>query len=199
MDMFWPRGYPDADGWVDLCRFTKHKQLYEKAMPGYVGRYTVPVLWDKKRETIVSNESSEIIRMLYTEFDDLLPKQLQEANKPGGGLLPAALKPQIEEQNLWVYDTINNGVYKTGFASTQEAYDENVKMVFANLDRMEKIMGDGPGPVSYAHLKVRVRITDYDCGIISSSSENISQKQIFVFTQPSFGSTWATTLCSDAI
>lgn len=133
-----------------MCgRFTKHKQLYLKADTNYTGRYTVPVIWDKKTKTIVSNESSEIIRMLYTEFDDFIPESLRETNKPDGGLLPESLRAEIDEMNAWVYPMINNGVYRTGFASSQEAYDEAVKGVFEGLDRMEAILGKGEGPVRH--------------------------------------------------
>ena len=100
------------------------------------------MLWDKKKETIVSNESSEIIRMFYTEFDHLLPESKREANQPGGGFLPPHLKQDIDAMNDWVYHTVNNGVYKTGFADTQDAYEENVFPLFASLDRLEAHLGD---------------------------------------------------------
>lgn len=114
------------------------RQFYEKADPHYTGRYTVPILWDKKRETIVNNESSEIIRMFYSEFDDLLPEKMREQNRPGGGFYPAHLRNEIDDMNEWVYHTVNNGVYKTGFATTQDAYEANVFPLFKSLDRLEE-------------------------------------------------------------
>jgi putative glutathione S-transferase len=120
-----------------LYGFGGLKQLYLKADPKYEGRYTVPVLWDKKTETIVNNESSEIIRMLYDQFDDFLEPDHREANKPGGGFYPSHLRAEIDAMNEWVYTTVNNGVYKTGFAATQEAYDENLYPLFKSLDRLE--------------------------------------------------------------
>lgn len=121
------------------------RELYERVEPGFAGRVTVPVLWDKKTETIVNNESSEIIRMLYSEFDALLPEAHREAHRPGGGLYPEDRRAEIDEINDWVYSTVNNGVYKTGFANTQETYEENLATVFASLDRLEAILAGHGG------------------------------------------------------
>jgi putative glutathione S-transferase len=124
------------------------RDLYFKANPEYDGRYTVPVLWDKKKETIVNNESSEVIRMLYTEFDDLIPEHLREVNKAQSLYPEGHLRKEIDDMNEWVYNLINNGVYKTGFAGTQEAYDANVYPLFQALDRIEEHLGrpEYPGP-----------------------------------------------------
>lgn len=158
-----------------LYGFGKLKDLYLKADPEYAGRYTVPTLWDKKQETIVSNESSEVIRMFYSEFDSLLPEERRES-AGGREVFPEKLRGEIEEMNEWVYPTINNGVYKvgpascltvlstpefaamltmtqTGFASSQEAYNESCTTLFENLDKMEKIIAASPGPFIFGeHL-----------------------------------------------
>jgi len=89
----------------------------KKAVPGYYGKYTVPVLFDKKLQTIVNNESSEIIRMLNSEFNTF-------AEHPELDLYPENLRKEIDEVNSWIYTTINNGVYKCGFATAQSAYDQ---------------------------------------------------------------------------
>jgi putative glutathione S-transferase len=109
-------------------------QLYLKADARYSGRVTVPVLWDKQRQTIVSNESADIIRMLNGAFDGL-------GAKPGD-YYPPALRQDIDELNTWVYDQINNGVYKAGFATGQDAYDEAVTTLFEGLERLERRLSD---------------------------------------------------------
>jgi len=112
------------------------RDLYEKAMddPDYTGVYSVPVLWDKKQGTIVNNESSEILRIFNSAFNDL-------AKNPGLDLCPPALSEQIEAVNKWVYPDINNGVYKCGFARSQSAYEAAFSTLFGALDRVEDILG----------------------------------------------------------
>lgn len=112
--------------------FTHLREIYFSNDPDYTGRFTVPVLFDKKTKRIVSNESAEIIRMLYHEFDDLLPAQYQKVD-----LYPEPHRAAIEASNEWIYNDVNNGVYKSGFATTQEAYEKAVTTLFASLDKVE--------------------------------------------------------------
>jgi glutathionyl-hydroquinone reductase len=104
-------------------------QVYQAADPHYTGRVTVPVLWDKQRATIVNNESAEILRMFNAAFDGC-------GARPGD-YYPAPLRPEIDAVNARVYDTLNNGVYKAGFATTQTAYEEAFGPLFATLDWLE--------------------------------------------------------------
>ncbi|OQQ05289.1 glutathione-dependent reductase [Vibrio campbellii] len=120
----WQMGLPEP-----LFGHTRMHQIYTQAKPDYTGRVTVPVLWDKKTNTIVSNESSEIIRMFNSEFneltgnhDDYYPEQLQSV---------------IDEWNDYIYPNVNNGVYRCGFATTQEAYEEAFDSLFAALDKID--------------------------------------------------------------
>ncbi len=105
-------------------------QIYTQADPDYTGRVTVPVLWDKHKQTIVSNESTDIIRMLNSAFDDVGAVKVD--------FYPQALRQQIDELNDFVYANINNGVYRAGFATTQEAYDEAVIALFDALEVIEQ-------------------------------------------------------------
>lgn len=109
------------------------QQIYRAASPDYAGVITVPVLFDKKLGTIVNNESSEIIRMLNTEFDTF-------ALHPDIDLYPEVLRSQIDAVNAWIYPSINNGVYRSGFAQTQQAHEEAVNELFDALDRVEEIL-----------------------------------------------------------
>lgn len=123
------------------------REFYEHIRPGSLknGIASVPTLFDKKTQTIINNESSEIIRMFESGFDSLLPPAQQEANKGDRGLLPDSLKDDIDAMNAWVYESINNGTYRVGFASTQEAYEANVPKFYQGLDRLEKhLSSQGP-------------------------------------------------------
>lgn len=93
--------------------YTHLRDIYFENNKDYEGRFTVPTLYDKKQKRIVNNESSEIIRMMYHVFDDLLPEKFKNID-----LLPSDLEKQIEETNEWTYNDINNGVYKSGFATS---------------------------------------------------------------------------------
>ncbi|SLN21776.1 Glutathionyl-hydroquinone reductase YqjG [Falsiruegeria litorea R37] len=159
----------------DLYGLTHAHQIYTKADPTYSGRVTVPILWDKDRETIVSNESSEIIRMFNSAFDGLTGNS--------DDYWPAPMRDAIEEVNARIYDTLNNGVYKSGFATSQAAYDAAVHPLFDTLDWLEErlsinryLMGDTLteadwrlfttlirfDPVYHLHFKCnRNRIVDY--------------------------------------
>ncbi|GHF15049.1 glutathione-dependent reductase [Kordiimonas sediminis] len=114
----------------DLYGLQYLHQIYTKADPNYSGRVTVPVLWDKKRQTIVSNESSEIIRMLNSAFGSL--------GATGPDLSPESRMQEIDTLNARIYDNVNNGVYKAGFATSQTAYEEAISPLFETLDWLEK-------------------------------------------------------------
>ena len=133
---------PKGEGWAysrgfdDLAPkggvFHVH-QVYAAARPGFTGRATVPVLWDRQNRTIVNNESSEIIRMLNSEFD--------EFGDAAVDLYPALLRAAIDEANAFVYEAVNDRVYRCGFAKTQQAYEASFGMLFAALDRLEDRLG----------------------------------------------------------
>ena len=167
------RGLDDMQPLADGV-FRLH-QVYTAAVPGYTGKVTVPTLWDRQRRTIVNNESSEIIRMLNSAFAAV-----------GGNahdFYPADKRGEIDEINAFVYDHINNGVYRSGFAKSQTAYDAAVAKVFHGLDTLEKrlskqryLVGDRITEadwrafatllrfdiVYYAHFKCNIRrVQDY--------------------------------------
>jgi len=151
------------------------RELYVAADPHYTGRVTVPVLWDLQTGTVVSNESAEIIRMLNAAFDGV--------GAAPGDYYPEPLRAEIDRINARVYDTVNNGVYKAGFATSQEAYEEAVRPLFDSLDWLEDrlsqqrwLAGDRMteadirlfttlvrfDPVYFGHFKCNIRrIADY--------------------------------------
>jgi putative glutathione S-transferase len=194
----------DDDGWTfdtatgssgdTLLGKTFMYEVYLAATPNFTGRVTVPVLWDKQRKTIVNNESSEIIRMFNSAFDEFTNVRTD--------YYPPAYRKQIDELNELIYTTFNNGVYRSGFATTQEAYEEAVRGVFSTLDDLEIRLGKqrylcGPmlteadirmfptlvrfDAVYYSHFKCNLRrIEDYP---------NLSNYLRDLFQTPGIGET----------
>ncbi|EGQ9825396.1 glutathione S-transferase family protein [Vibrio parahaemolyticus] len=120
----WQMGLPEP-----LFGHTRMHQIYTQAKPNYTGRVTVPVLWDKKTNTIVSNESSEIIRMFNSAFNDLTGNH--------DDYYPEPLRGVINEWNDYIYPNVNNGVYRCGFSTSQEAYEEAFESLFSALDKID--------------------------------------------------------------
>lgn len=166
--------YPGATA-DDINQFEFLHQIYTKAVPNYSGIVTVPVLWDKQQNTIVNNESSEIIRMFNSAFNELTDVTAD--------YYPESLRQQIDEANNLIYEKINNGVYRCGFAQTQQAYETAFAELFATLDMLEQLLDKQRflignllteadwrlfttllrfDPVYYSHFKCNLRrITDY--------------------------------------
>ena len=129
------------DGWTfseefkDPLHGAGHlREVYTRADPGYTGRVTTPILWDKERETIVNNESREVIRILDTEFEEYAATEAD--------FFPEGLREEIDDTISAIYNPINNGVYRSGFASTQSAYDEAVTELFDALDYWESVLSE---------------------------------------------------------
>jgi putative glutathione S-transferase len=132
-------------------------QVYTAAKSDYTGRVTVPVLWDKATKTIVSNESADIIRMLNSAFDGI-------GAKPGD-YYPQDLRPEIDALNARIYDHVNNGVYKAGFATSQPAYEEAVRPLFDTLDFLDERLASRRylcGPLTEADLRLFTTLVRFD-------------------------------------
>jgi putative glutathione S-transferase len=149
-------GYPGADEDPLFASEYLH-QLYTRADDTYTGRATVPVLWDTHQNVMVNNESADILRMFDTAFEHLVPSDYR--------LYPEDLAPQIDALNTATYEPFNNGVYKAGFASSQQAYDEAVATVFDTLDMLEQrltanyLLGD---QLTEADIRVFVTLIRFD-------------------------------------
>jgi putative glutathione S-transferase len=135
--------YRDERGWAfpgggfvdDLHGWSFLQRAYEETDPGFDGRVTVPVLWDKQEGRIVSNESQDIVRMLNSEFNAV-------AGNPDLDLYPPELRRDIDAMNERIYDEVNNGVYRTGFSTSQDAYDEAFTSLFERLAALEELLGE---------------------------------------------------------
>jgi len=149
--------------------FRSIRQLYLTRHPDYTGRFTVPVLYDKKTRQIVNNESSEIIRMFNGEFNEF-------AKHPDIDLYPPSLRTAIDRWNERLYETVNNGVYRCGFARTQEAYEEAFHELFAALDEVEHHLGSNRylcgDALTEADIRLFVTIIRFDAVYVTHFKTN---------------------------
>ncbi len=149
-DQGWRFGdYPGANR-DELNGATYLHELYSRADDDFTGRATVPVLWDKKRRTIVNNESADIMRIFNSGFGALADQSVE--------LYPQALRAEIDALNERIYPTLNNGVYRAGFATTQLAYDEAYRGVFAMLDEIEARLRTGPFLLDQEFTEADIRL-----------------------------------------
>ena len=145
--------YPNAT--VDHLFGSKYMhEIYFKCDPEYKGRYSVPLLWDKKTNTIVNNESAELLRWLPTAFDSILPRDSPERELD---LYPTSLRKEVDDITTWMQPQLNLGVYRAGFAPDQETYDAAVPIVFRALNRLEHLISSRGGP-----FILGTRITELD-------------------------------------
>lgn len=168
-------------------------ELYSMADPGYSGRASVPVLWDRARQTIVNNESADIIRIFDTGFENLT------GEKPT--LTPAGKKSEIQALNELLYDTLNNGVYRAGFARSQVAYEEAVKTIFATLDMLETQLSDGRAyltgeDIVESDIRLFVTLVRFDAAYVDLFKCNLKAIREYpalsaylerLYNQPAFG------------
>ena len=148
---------PDADR-DTVNRATYLHEIYTRADPHFTGRATVPALWDKQRQTIVNNKSADLVRMFNSGFGKLADASID--------LYPEDLRSNIDALNAEVYGSLNNGVYRAGFATTQLAYEEAFAGVFATLDALERRLDAGPflfaNRVTEADIRVFVTLARFD-------------------------------------
>lgn len=155
-------------------------EIYTKAKSDYTGKVTVPTLWDKERETIVSNESADIIRMFNIAFNDITGNHKD--------YYPEKLRERIDEINSRVYKTVNNGVYKAGFATDQGAYDKAVTELFDSLEWLEGILADGRPyltgeDLTEADIRLLTTLLRFDAVYHTHFKCNIKQIQDYKFLQ----------------
>ncbi|MFC4532436.1 glutathione S-transferase family protein [Sphaerisporangium dianthi] len=174
--------------------FTLLRDAYEASDPGYDGHVSVPVLWDRRTGRIVSNNFPDISIDLGTQFDRWAA--------PGADLYPVDLRPQIDELNDRVYATVNNGVYRCGFATSQEAYDEAVRALFATLDELEERLGAGRylfgDRLTEADVRLWVTLARFDAVYVTHFKANLRRLVDYpnlwayardLYQRPAFGGT----------